>query len=131
MAEVRDHILRAKDEPTTENLRRMWEAVFGLPAWYLLPTLDEGPSTPLVAEIDGQDWLLAFTSLRRLSDFAATAGRKSVRGEVPMLPLTPAEASARVDEVAAQIAGVAFNIGSDETFRAPVEALRHYAATFA
>lgn len=128
---IRDYVAQAQRDPTTENLEQLWRAVFLRQAWYFLPSRnDEGPARPMVSEIGGEPWLVAFTSARRLKAFAREAGRLNDDGTAPMLALNPAESMQKIRDVADSIAGVVFNIGSEATFRAPVEALQQYAEHF-
>ena len=129
--EIRDYVARARREPTTENIEALWKAVFFRQAWYFLPSSNpEGPARPTVSQIDGRPWLLVFTHVRQLKEFARQAGRLNDDGSAPMLPLNPAESMAKILEVASSIEGVVFNIGSEATFRAPVKALKAYAQHF-
>ncbi len=129
--EIRDYVAQAKRDPRTENIEALWRAVFLLKAWYFLPARDdEGPAFPTASIIDGGSWLLAFTNVRRLEEFARTAGREADDGSVPLLVLDPGESMRRILEVRNSIAGVIFNVDSPSTFRAPVEALQAYAEHF-
>ncbi len=131
MLEIKDHVAIAKENPTQENIRALWEAVFKLQAWYYLPAQEEeGPSNPLVTEIDGQNWLLAFTDFRRLTAFARSIGRRRDSGDVHMLTLDPRQSVERVIEVEDHIDGILFNVGTPETFRAPCVALIEFARHF-
>lgn len=129
--EIREYVARAKGEPTTENIEALWGAVFMLKGWYFLPgRSDEGPAYPTVSVVEGQPWVLAFTNVRRLQEFARSQGRGGEDGSVNLLVLDPLESMEKILEVRAQIAGVIFNIDSGATFRAPVEALEAYARHF-
>ncbi len=130
MSEISDKIRAAQADPSTEELETMWRAVFALPAWYFLPAVAEGPSTPLVARIDEGDWVLGFTHLRALNAFAAAQGMRTEEGEVPMLPLSPREAWEKLEEVADHVDGLWFNAGTDLSFRAPNVALAEFASRF-
>lgn len=131
MLEVKDRVAIARSTPTDENIRLLWESVFKLQAWYYLPASDEeGPANPLVSELDGQRWLLAFTDFRRMTAFARTIGRRRDSGEVHMLTLDPRQSIEKIIEVKDHIDGVLFNVQSDETFRAPCDALIRYALHF-
>lgn len=128
--EIRDYVARARREPTTEHIEELWRAVFLLQAWYFLPSRDEGPAFPVASEIDGAPWLLAFTNFRRLKDFARSIDRINPDGSAPMLVLDPAESTSKILSVRDSIEGVIFNIDSESTFRAPVQALESYAEHF-
>ena len=130
MKDIVTLIRTAREEPTSENIETMWRHVFAIPAWYFLPSQLDGPATPLVAQVDGGNWLVAFTHFRALNEFARERGMRSDQGEVPMLALSPAESCVRVREVAPHIDGVVFNLGSDLAFRAPPEALAEFASRF-
>lgn len=123
MIEIADLIQRAREEPTTDNLRAMWHKVFALPVWYLLPAA-EGPTMPLVLQAEDGAWVVAFTHFRPLNEFARAHGLRNDAGEVPMLPMPPAEALDRLEEVAEHVRGVVFNPATELTFRSTVDALR-------
>ncbi|TXD42770.1 hypothetical protein FRC96_02475 [Lujinxingia vulgaris] len=127
--EIRDYVARARREPTTENIEALWRAVFLLKGWYFLPTeRQDGPSTPMVTLLGDQPWLVAFTNVRRIKEFSRQVGRAAPDGSVQLLVLDPRESMERIVAVQDQIMGVVFNIGSEETFRAPVAAIKAYAA---
>ena len=129
--EIRDYVARARQNPTTDNIESLWRAVFLLKGWYFLPSRDdEGPAFPTATTVDGRPWLLAFTNVRRLEDFARTTGRIGADGSIPLLVLDPKESMERITEAAGAIDGVIFNIDSPSTFRAPIDALRAYAEHF-
>ncbi|MBA2661948.1 MAG: hypothetical protein H0U74_06605 [Bradymonadaceae bacterium] len=129
--EIRDHLARAKRAPTTQNLETLWRAVFMLQAWYFLPATDaEGPSHPSVTLVEGQAWLLAFTNVRRVKEFARAAKRVNTKDEMFLLVLDPLQSIERIREAGEHIEGVIFNIGSDETFRTTTEALEGFARHF-
>lgn len=129
--EIRDFVAQAKRDPRRENIEALWRAVFLLQAWYFLPSRDdEGPAFPTVSFIDGQSWLLAFSNVRRLEDFARAVGRDAEDGSVPLLVLDPKASMQRILAVRDDIAGVIFNVDSPATFRAPVDALEAYAQHF-
>lgn len=128
---IRESIRRAKREPTTEHLEEMWRDVFLLKAWYFLPAEEtEGPNRPMVAELDGESWLPAFTDVRHYRAFAGRVGLRTEDGETHGLLLDPGESMDRIVEVRDVIRGVVFNPGSDEAIRAPVDALEEYARHF-
>ncbi len=129
--EIKDYVEQAKREPTTENIEALWRSVFFRKAWYFLPSRDdEGPAFPTVTEIDGAPWLLAFTGVRRLKAFARQVGRVDDDGSVPVLALDPGESMSKIFDFDDDLAGVVFNIDSEATFRAPVEALAAYVEHF-
>jgi hypothetical protein len=129
--EIRDFVARAKAEPSTENIEALWRAMFLLKGWYFLPAQQrEGPSHPTVMLIDDRPWLVAFSNVRRLKAFAQSAGRVADDGEVLLLVLDPLESMEHIVEVADSVDGVVFNPGSEQTFRAPVQALVDYARHF-
>ena len=131
-SEIRDYVACAKADPTTENIKALWKAMFYLKGWYFLPAESrEGPNRPTVMLVDDQPWLVAFTNVRRLKDFARATGRADEdTGEVFLLVLDPQESMAQIMEIREQIRGVVFNPDSPATFRAPVEALDQYADHF-
>ncbi|RAL20457.1 hypothetical protein DL240_16770 [Lujinxingia litoralis] len=127
--EIRDYVARARREPTTENIEALWRAVFLLKGWYFLPsTRQEGPATPMVTMLGEEAWLLAFTNVRRIKEFSRQVGMAAPDGTVQLLVLDPRESMERLVAVEDRVEGVVFNIGSDETFRAPVAAVKAYAA---
>lgn len=128
---IKDHVARARQEPTTENLEALWKSVFMLKAWYFMPSSDqEGPSYPTVVKIEGKTWLLAFTNHRRIKEFAKSSGRLNARGEVLLLVLDPQQSVDRAREVQEFVDGVIFNIDSDEMFRTTTEGLLGFAKHF-
>jgi len=130
MKDIATTIRTARQNPSSENLEAMWQAVMRLPAWYFLPAALGEETTPLVGELDDGRWLLAFTHFRALNDFARVRDMRSTAGEVPMLALSPTAAVAHLGDVAAHIEGVAFNLGGDLVFRAPTQALLQFAERF-
>lgn len=129
--ELRDYLDQARREPTREHLEALWRAVFLLKAWYFVPSrTQEGPDMPLVAMVDGAPWLVACTNVRRLTEFSREQDRLGPTGEVFMLILDPLESMTHILAHRAHLAGVVFNPGSEETFRAPVHALEQYARIF-
>ncbi len=129
--QIRDYVADARRDPSTENIQALWRSVFMLKGWYFLPSRsDEGPAYPTVSTIEGRPWLLAFTDVRRIKAFAKKTGRLADDGTVPLLVLDPLESMQRILEVRQSIDGVIFNLDSDATFRAPVDALEAYARHF-
>ncbi len=129
--EIKDYVRNARQNPTTENIQKLWKSVFWLKGWYFLPSESrEGPSNPSVMLVDGEPWLVAFTNVRRLEAFAQATGRAADSGEVFLLVLDPLESMQKILSVRDQIRGVVFNPDSDSTFRAPVQALEDYAHHF-
>ncbi len=114
MNDVGDLITMAKDSPSTKNLEAMWLRVMALPAWYLLPA-NEGPSTPLVLQLEDGDWVVVFTHVRPLNEYAAARGEENI----DILPIAPTEVLARVDDVAEHVSGFVFNPTTAMAFRAP------------
>lgn len=131
MIELRDLIKTAKSEPTTANIEAMWKAVYLLGAWYFAPgKRTPGATTPMVAQEEDGAWLLAFTNFRQLSRFEREHDLLLPDGNLNMLVLDPLKSTRLVQEHASHIVGVVFNPQSDETFRAPVDALVAYARHF-
>lgn len=129
--EIRDYVARAKADPTTENIQALWQAMFLLKGWYFLPAENRnGPNRPTVMLVDAEPWLVAFTNVRRLKDFARTTGRAEPSGEVFLMVLDPRESMEQILDVREQVRGVVFNPDSPATFRAPVDALQQYAEHF-
>lgn len=128
---IKDYVALARQEPTTENLEALWRSVFMLKAWYFMPASDqEGPSYPSVANIDGKNWLLAFTNHRRIKEFAKSTDRLNAKGEVLLLVLDPQVSVDRAREVRDHVEGVIFNIDSEEMFRTTIEGLMGFARHF-
>lgn len=131
LLQIKDHVARARREPTTENLEALWKSVFMLKAWYFLPAgKKEGPSYPSVVNLEGKSWILAFTNHRRIKEFAASTGRVNERGEVLLLVLDPQQSVERAEEVEGIVEGIIFNIDSDEMFRTTVAGLLGFAQHF-
>ena len=127
--QIREYIEQAQREPTTEHIEAMWRAVFMLKAWYFLPATDEeGPTRPMVTELEGRHWIPAFTDVRTYRAFVDRQG--SDDEEMRALLLDPGESMERIVEVREAIAGVVFNPRSPIAFRAPVDALESYALHF-
>jgi hypothetical protein len=130
-SEIRDYVARAKADPTTENIQALWQAMFLLKGWYFLPAENrQGANRPTVMLVDDEPWLVAFTNVRRLKDFARTTGRAEASGEVFLMVLDPRDSMEQILDVRDQVRGVVFNPDSPATFRAPVEALEQYAEHF-
>ncbi len=128
--EIRDYVQIARQEPTTEHLEALWRAVFLLKGWYFLPAHADTETFPMVSLIDDEPWLLGFTNVRRLQEFARAHRRVNPDGSIPLLVLDPLDSINHLQEVQDHVTGVLFNIGSDETFRAPTGALLDYARHF-
>jgi hypothetical protein len=127
---LKARVEEARREPTSENLQKMWQAVFVQRAWYFVPA-GEGETHPMVADLDDGVWLLAFTDFRKLDLFGRANGlRDEESGEIPMLVLAPPVAMRKIQEFAKHLDGVVFNAGSDLSFRAPVVALEQFAEHF-
>ena len=128
--ELSEYVKRAMQEPSREHIEAMWKRVFMLKAWYFVPASEtEGPTRPMVTTIEGEAWIPAFTNVRRYREFAASVGRLH-DDKAHALILDPGESMQKIVEVREAITGVVFNPGSEETFRAPVEALVAYAEHF-
>ena len=131
MIEIRDLIASTRQDPTTQNIEALWKAVFLLGAWYFLPASPTpGPTSPMVVVHDDGPWLLVFSNFRQLSQFESTVGRRLPNGNINMLVLDPLMSMRLIVEHAEHIKGVIFNPDSDETIRAPTEALIAYAKHF-
>ncbi|MFB6262321.1 MAG: hypothetical protein ABEL76_01665 [Bradymonadaceae bacterium] len=128
--QIRDHVRRARRDPSREHLRELWRAVFLLKAWYFVPARrEEGPNRPMVVELDGEPWLPAFTNIRRYRDVAEDIGR--TRGdELHYLALSPREAMEQIDRYSNLLEGVIFNLRTDVVFRGPTAALVQCADQF-
>lgn len=127
--EIRDHVARARRDPSREHIEALWRAVFLLKAWYVVPALEEeGPNRPLVLELEGDPWLPAFTNIRRFRDFATDLDRGGDR--LHYLALSPGEAMERIDRRSDVLTGIVFNPRTDIAFRGPVETLSACADRF-
>ena len=124
-------VARARAQPTTEHLQELWRAIFFRKAWYFLPSrADDGPAFPTATAVDGEPWLLAFTSVRYLEELADRTGRRGADGTVPLLVLDPGASMDRILAVGDHLAGVIFNFDTEATVRAPLHALEAYAHHF-
>lgn len=111
-------------EPTGENLVRLWQAVYGLTQWWLLPTGSVADPRPMIGVVDEQRFLLAFTSERRLSAFASGRDGAAAAGGTSAMSITPADLTGLVPALAGHgIAGVLFDQGVHDLI-APIAGLQ-------
>jgi hypothetical protein len=99
-------------DPTGPDLARLWQAVYGLDRWWLLPTGDLTDPRPMLAVAGGRRYLLAFTSERHVATFAHARDGSDAAGGTAAMTITPAELTALADTLARSgVAGVLFDQG--------------------
>lgn len=119
----------ARTEPTPANFGRLWQAVYALEHWWLLPTGDPADPRPMVGVVEDRTFLLAFTSDRHVRDFAARQGAGDGNG-VPAMSVTPADMTRLAPTLVGQgVAGILFDQGV-HSFVAPVAGLESMWARF-
>ena len=100
-----------RTNPSGPNLVRLWEAVYGLEHWWLLPTGTAEDPRPLMGVVGEQRFLLAFTGRHHVAAFAARAGAGSA-GATAAMTITPADLTGLAPTLAAGgVAGVLFDQG--------------------
>lgn len=111
-------------EPTGPNLVRLWQAVYGLEHWWLLPTGSVEDPRPMIGVVGDQRFLLAFTSTEHVSGFA---GRRS---ETAAMAITPADLTGLAPTLARDgVAGLLFDQGVHDLV-APIVGLQSMWARF-
>jgi hypothetical protein len=110
---VVDEIAAAvRDDPSGPNLVRLWEAVYALEHWWLLPTGTAGDPRPLVGVVGEHRYLLAFTGRHHVATFAGARDGAGAAGATAALTITPADLTGLATVLAAGgIAGVLFDRG--------------------
>jgi len=99
-------------DPAGPALVHLWQAVYGLGNWWLLPTGTVADPRPLVGVVGEQRFLLAFTSETRVATFAgAREGGDTAAGTAAMA-ISPADLTGLADTLArGGVAGVLFDQG--------------------
>ena len=111
-------------DPTGPNLVRLWQAVYGLERWWLLPTGSVDDPRPLVGVVGEQRFLLAFTSEEQVSRFAGADG------DTAAMAITPADLTGLADTLGRQgVAGVLFDQGAHDLV-APIAGMQSMWARF-
>lgn len=123
----------ARTDATTSNVNRLWQAVYRLDQWWLLPTGDAVDPRPMVGVVEDRTFLLAFTSDQRVRDFAVARGleigERDGPGEgpqdgVPAMSVTPRDMTGMAAALVEQnIAGILFDQGVNG-FVAPIAGLQ-------
>lgn len=110
-------------EPNTTNFSRLWEAVYALDQWWLLPTGDAADPRPMVGVVEDKTFLLAFTSDRHIRDFAAKQTGSGGPDGIPAMSISPADVTGLAPALVGQgVAGILFDQGV-HSFVAPVAGL--------
>lgn len=101
-----------RNDPSGPNLVRLWEAVFGLEHWWLLPTGTAEDPRPLVGVVGEQRFLLAFTDRHHVAAFAGARDGAGAAGATAAMTITPADFTGLAPALAADgVAGVLFDQG--------------------
>lgn len=99
-------------DPTGPDLARLWQAVYALEHWWLLPTGTVADPRPLVGVVGEQRYLLAFTSERHVEAFASGRDGADAACGTAAMTLTPSDLTGLADTLGRSgIAGVLFNQG--------------------
>lgn len=116
--------------PSGPELVRLWQAVYGLENWWLLPTGTVADPRPLVGVVGEQRFLLAFTSQDHVSRFASIRDGADAAPGTAAMSITPADLTGLADTLARSgIAGVLFNQGEHDLV-APIAGLQSMWARF-
>ncbi|WP_300009146.1 hypothetical protein [Pseudonocardia sp.] len=103
---------QARADPTGPELARLWQAVYGLEHWWLLPTGDLTDPRPMLGVAGGQRYLLAFTSERHVATFASARDGADAAPGTAAMTITPADLTGLADTLARSgVAGVLFDQG--------------------
>lgn len=117
-------------DPGGPELARLWQAVYGLPHWWLLPTGTVADPRPLVGVVGEQRFLLAFTSQDHVTTFAIARDGADAAAGTAAMSITPADLTGLADTLArGGIAGVLFNQGEYDLV-APIAGLQSMWARF-
>lgn len=109
---------QVRAEPTGPNLARLWQAVYGLPHWWLLPTGSVDDPRPMVGVVGEQRFLLAFTSTERVSGFVGAPS------DTAAMVITPADLTDLAPALAREgVAGILFDRGTNDLV-APITGLQ-------
>jgi hypothetical protein len=117
-------------DPSGPDLVRLWQAVYGLANWWLLPTGTVADPRPLVGVVGEQRFLLAFTSEAHVASFSgAREGGDTAAGTAAMA-ISPADLIGLADTLArGGIAGILFDQGVHDLV-APIAGLQSMWARF-
>jgi hypothetical protein len=111
-----------REGPGGPTLVQLWQAVYELDTWWLLPTGDAADPRPMVGVVEDQTFLLVFTSERHVKEFATHHGTGDESG-IPAMSITPADLTGLAPTLVAQdVAGILFNQG-EHSFVAPTAGL--------
>lgn len=117
-------------DPGGPGLVRLWQAVYGLEHWWLLPTGTVEDPRPLVGVVDEQRFLLAFTGRDHVATFASTRDGAGAATGTAAMTITPADLTGLADTLArAGVAGVLFDQGVHDLV-APIAGLPSMWARF-
>ena len=123
MTDVDELATAVRDDPSGENLFRLWQAVYDLEQWWLLPTGEAADPRPMVGVVEDQTFLLAFTSDRHVKDFASRQGGPVDDSGIPAMSVTPEDLTGMSTTLVGQgVAGILFDQGV-HSFLAPATAL--------
>lgn len=104
--------MTVRTDPSGPNLLRLWEAVYGLEHWWLLPTGTAEDPRPLVGVVGEQRFLLAFTGRHHVAAFAGARDGAGSAGATAAMTITPADLTGLAPTLATGgIAGVLFDQG--------------------
>ena len=110
-------------EPSPTNFGRLWQSVYALENWWLVPTGDAADPRPMVGVVEERTFLLAFTSDRHVRDFAARQDGPADGDGVAAMSITAADLTRLAPTLAGQgIAGILFDQGV-HSFVAPIAGL--------
>ncbi|GAA3231238.1 hypothetical protein GCM10017691_24980 [Pseudonocardia petroleophila] len=113
-----------RSDPSGPNLVRLWEAVYGLEHWWLVPTGTAEDPRPLVGVVGEQRFLLAFTGRHHVAAFAGARPGADAAGATAAMTITPADLTGLAGTLAAGgIAGVLFDRGVHDLV-APIAGLQ-------
>jgi hypothetical protein len=130
MTDVDGLAAAARAEATPANLARLWQAVFRLDNWWLVPTGDAADPRPMVGVVEDQQFLLAFTSDRQVRDFAARQDRPAGADGVAAMSVTPTDMTRLAPTLVQQgVTGILFDQGV-YGFVAPVAGLESLMSQF-
>ncbi len=117
------------DEPTPENAKRLWRALFELKGWYLIIRGDLAKLTPYIGSADGKSFLAVWTDQNTLNTYIDTANVAPEDEDIRylFLPLPQVlEYVLRVGEIG--VDGIRFN--PPYGWAVPFATLRGVAAAF-
>ncbi|MDN5929769.1 MAG: hypothetical protein L0I24_01645 [Pseudonocardia sp.] len=117
-------------DPSGPDLARLWQAVYALEHWWLLPTGTVVDPQPLVGVVGEQRYLLAFTSERHVAVFAGRRDGADTASGTAAMAITPSDLTGLADTLARSgVAGVLFDQGVHDLV-APVAGLPSMWARF-